>query len=250
MADIKISQLGAAIAVGDTDLLPIVSGGNTLKATAAQVKEHSIGNTNISSIGNGSVTGAISALNTDKQPKTLDTPLTIGGVSKTTVEAALGGLVSENQTLANDIAYVNTNLTTASKGYSEGEQFILNGVLKVATANISSGATLNNSNCQDSDDIVTQIAEKVTIKKATVNAHSTYTYDLEDGAYIVASTGSFSSLLALSIGVGYGAGDTRNKLSAIIPASDTEIAFVAEPSYFGVRCANSSDYPITFYLIQ
>lgn len=101
MADIKISQLGAAIAVGDTDLVPIVSGGNTLKATAAQVKEHSIGNTNISSIGDGSVTGAINALNTDKQPKTLDTPLTIGGASKTTVEAALGGLVSENQTLTN-----------------------------------------------------------------------------------------------------------------------------------------------------
>lgn len=101
MADIKISQLGAAIAVGDTDLVPIVSGGNTLKATAAQVKEHSIGNTNISSIGDGSVTGAINALNTDKQPKTLATPLTIGGVSKTTVEDALGGLVSENQTLTN-----------------------------------------------------------------------------------------------------------------------------------------------------
>lgn len=102
MADIKISQLGAAIAVGDTDLMPIVSGGNTLKATAAQVKEHSIGNTNISSIGDGSVTGAISELNTDKQPKTLATPLTIGGVSKTTVEDALGGLVSENQTLTNN----------------------------------------------------------------------------------------------------------------------------------------------------
>lgn len=102
MADIKISQLGAAIAVGDTDLMPIVSGGNTLKATAAQVKEHSIGNTNISSIGDGSVTGAISELNTDKQPKTLATPLTIGGVSKTTVEDALGGLVSENQTLTNE----------------------------------------------------------------------------------------------------------------------------------------------------
>lgn len=99
MADIKISQLGDAIAVGDTDLVPIVSGGNTLKATVAQVKEHLIGNTNISSIGDGSVTGAISSLNSGKQPKTLDTPLTIGGVSKTTVEAALGGLVSENQTL-------------------------------------------------------------------------------------------------------------------------------------------------------
>ena len=153
-------------------------------------------------------------------------------------------------TAESNFAYVNTNSTTASKGYSDGEQFILNGVLKVATANISSGDTLSNSNCQDSDDIVTQISEKVTIKKATVNAHSTYTYELEDGAYIVASTGSFSSLLALSIGVGYGASDTRNKLSAIIAASDGEVVFAAEPSYFGVRCANSSDYPITFYLIQ
>ena len=32
MADIKISQLGAAIAVNDSDLLPIVSNGSTLKA--------------------------------------------------------------------------------------------------------------------------------------------------------------------------------------------------------------------------
>ena len=153
-------------------------------------------------------------------------------------------------TAESNFAYVNTNSTTASKGYSDGEQFILDGVLKVATANISSGATLSNSNCRDSDDIITQIEGKVTIKKATVNAHSTYTYDLEDGAYIVASIGSFASLLALSIGVGYGAGDTRNKLSAIITASEGEITFVAEPSYFGVRCANASDYPITFYLIQ
>lgn len=116
MADIKISQLGSAIAVGDTDVLPIVSGGNTLKATAAQVKEHSVGNTNISGIGDGSVTGAISSLNSGKQPKTLDTPLTIGGVSKTTVEAALGGLVSENQTLTKSVLYFTSVACSATTG--------------------------------------------------------------------------------------------------------------------------------------
>ena len=65
MADIKISQLGAAIAVNDTDVVPIVSGGNTLKATAAQLKEHAIGDTDISDFGDGTPTGAIAALNTE-----------------------------------------------------------------------------------------------------------------------------------------------------------------------------------------
>lgn len=147
MADIKISQLGAAIAVGDTDVLPIVSGGNTLKATAAQVKEHSVGNTNISGIGDGSVTGAISSLNSGKQPKTLDTPLTIGGVSKTTVEDALGGLVSENQTLTNNLSDVNrTGTTNSGTLIPKGKYFYLDGVLKVATADIANGATFTSSN--------------------------------------------------------------------------------------------------------
>ena len=99
MADIKISQLGAAIAVSGSDLLPIVSNGSTLKAPASLVKEYAVGNTDLSGIGDGTPTGAISALNTAKQPKTLDTPLTIGDVQKTTVEAALGGLNSESQSL-------------------------------------------------------------------------------------------------------------------------------------------------------
>lgn len=141
MADIKISQLGAAIAVGDIDLLPIVSGGNTLKATAAQVKEHSIGNTNISSIGDGSVTGAINALNTDKQPKTLDTPLTIGGVSKTTVEAALDGLVSENQTLTNEAKDMNNVLGAKNMIYSERGTTVDHGITWTKNPNGSWTAT-------------------------------------------------------------------------------------------------------------
>ena len=106
MADIKISQLGSAITVDDSDIVPVVSGGNTLKATAAQLKEHAIGNTSISGIGNGSVTGAISALNTDKQPKTLATAITVDGTEQTTVEGALGAintdLGSTKQALTNE----------------------------------------------------------------------------------------------------------------------------------------------------
>ncbi len=174
MADIKISQLGAAIAVGDTDLVPIVSGGNTLKATAAQVKEHSIGNTNISSIGDGSVTGAISALNTDKQPKTLETPLTIGGVSKTTVEDALGGLVSENQTLANQLAPVE-NGTNYSTNYSKGMQFIRNNMLyEVTASSVNSSTAINTGtggNAKLAKVIVDQIASNRTIIDGTFSTY-------------------------------------------------------------------------------
>lgn len=163
MADIKISQLGAAIAVGDTDLVPIVSGGNTLKATAAQVKEHSIGNTNISSIGDGSVTGAISTLNTEKQPQTLATPLTIGGVSKTTVEAALGGLVSENQTLStqsNSIAPTEDG-ANYSTSYIKGAQFYRNGVLyEVTASSVNSSTAINTGsggNAKTADTVCAQL---------------------------------------------------------------------------------------------
>lgn len=44
---------------------------------------------------------SVSALNTAKQPKTLDTPITVGGVQQTTVEGALGSI---NQTLTSKVA--------------------------------------------------------------------------------------------------------------------------------------------------
>lgn len=200
MADIKISQLGAAIAVGDTDLVPIVSGGNTLKATAAQVKEHSIGNTNISSIGDGSVTGAINALNTDKQPKTLDTPLTIGGVSKTTVEAALDGLVSENQTLTNNVGTL-TNLNTysktsvvngineanlkvsvsndeysSSKAYRVRDLVIHNGQLYCCTTACTAGSWATNASCFSSISLTSFVRGMSKIRYFSIEAPSGSTY--------------------------------------------------------------------------
>lgn len=121
MADIKISQLGADIEINDSDILPVVSGGQTLKATAAQLKEHAIGDTDISDLGDGTPTGAIAAL---KQALT---------------------------TSNSNIAYINTNSTTASKPYTKGEQFILDGVLRTALTNIANGATLTlNSNYKNS----------------------------------------------------------------------------------------------------
>lgn len=114
MADIKISQLGAAIAVNDSDLLPIVSSGSTLKASASQVKEYAVGNTDLTGLGDGTPTGAISALNTAKQPKTLATPITIGGTQQTTVEEALGGLNTESQSIKQALTTEVTTRTALS----------------------------------------------------------------------------------------------------------------------------------------
>lgn len=154
MADIKISQLGAAIAVGDTDLVPIVSGGNTLKATAAQVKEHSIGNTNISSIGDGSVTGAISSINTDKQPKTLATSITVDGTEQTTVEGALGAINTDlgatKQALTNETKDMNNILgaknllknNMASSQVDHAVTITVNSDGTVSTSGTASGGTV------------------------------------------------------------------------------------------------------------
>lgn len=69
MADIKISQLGAAQQVNDTDILPMTSGNITVKVSAAQLKEHSVGDNDISLIGDGTPTGAIVSLNQNKLSK-------------------------------------------------------------------------------------------------------------------------------------------------------------------------------------
>ena len=57
--------------------------------------------------GETTVEGALGALSTNKQSKTLDTPITIGETSQTTVEGALGAL-------KNDIPYHNQTLTNVA----------------------------------------------------------------------------------------------------------------------------------------
>ena len=64
MADIKISELGAAQLITDNDVFPMTANGVTMKAPAEVLKEYVIGDEDISDIGDGSVTGAIVANNT------------------------------------------------------------------------------------------------------------------------------------------------------------------------------------------
>jgi hypothetical protein len=66
--------------------------------------------------GHTTVEGALGALSTNKQPKTLDTPITVDGVQKTTVESALSALVSKKMyysiVTANDPTTIETNFKT------------------------------------------------------------------------------------------------------------------------------------------
>lgn len=121
MADIKISQLGAALAINDTDVVPIVSGGNTLKATAAQLKEHAIGDTDISDLGNGTPTGAIAALNTElgTTKQALTTKVNTSDIANNLTTTTEGKVLDARQgkTLNDKIPYFpNSGWTTLSNG--------------------------------------------------------------------------------------------------------------------------------------
>ena len=63
MADVKISELGSAVTIADSNYLVVDTGSATLKATGALVKEYIIGDNDISGLGDGSATGAIDAVN-------------------------------------------------------------------------------------------------------------------------------------------------------------------------------------------
>lgn len=136
MADIKISELGAASAVNATDLFPMTSSGVTVKATAQQIKNY-IGVGNIADLDTTDKSSAVAAINE------VNTKL-----SKTEV------LTSNIQ---QSIATIQTTFT-ASKNYAVGEQFVYNGLLYKATTTIAQGGTITiGSNCALADNVTEQI---------------------------------------------------------------------------------------------
>ena len=60
MADIKISQLGAAASISDSQITPVVDNGSTVKATMAQIKDFVVGGlANLKTTVKTSIVGAI-----------------------------------------------------------------------------------------------------------------------------------------------------------------------------------------------
>lgn len=190
MADIKISQLGAAAAVVDADVIPATANGVTVKVPASVLKEYAIGGTDISSIGDGTPTGAISALKSVKIEKT-------------------------------DIAPIETSVT--SKAYAVGDQLYYNGMLYSVIAAIAQGETLVvDTNIELSDKVTEQIKalqgsvdlvnadlQKEVTTRAALGAHNllpnTATNIVHNGVtFIVNDDGSVTVSGTPSANPGYG----------------------------------------------
>ena len=72
MADVKISQLGAAASINDSQITPVVDSGSTVKATMAQIKDYITGGlTNLKTSIKTSVVAAINETFDIAHPLTL-----------------------------------------------------------------------------------------------------------------------------------------------------------------------------------
>lgn len=118
-ANIAVNPVGAYIPV--TDIVDNLTSTSTTKPLSAK---------------QGKV------LNDAKQPKTLSSPITIGGTSQTTVEGALGGLNTVKAERA-DITSISCtgSINATGETITNGSRFYLNGALCRATADIANGAT-------------------------------------------------------------------------------------------------------------
>jgi hypothetical protein len=90
MADIKISQLGAAASISDSQEIPVVDNGSTVKATMAQIKDFVAGGlANLKTTVKTSIVGAINEI-FDMAVDNRDLEVTKSAVSSlpTTITAA------------------------------------------------------------------------------------------------------------------------------------------------------------------
>ncbi len=164
MADIKISELGAASAVNNTDLFPMTSSGVTVKATAQQLKNY-MGVGNIADL------------------HTTDKSSTVAAINEVNTK------VSKTEDL---IAYVQTTLT-ASKAYAIGDQFVYNGLLYKATAAIAQGGTIViNGNAVLADSVTEQINKlfKTVTVTATTDINSVIAPNVSGNNFIISVFGN------------------------------------------------------------
>ena len=100
----------------------------------------------------GFYNGQIAYLDANKQNKDLDTPVSISGITYSTVETTLQGL-NDNKANKSDLT---SNMQTISGGASanipSGSYFYLDGVLYKAKVAILSGQGFTNQNCEEVTD--------------------------------------------------------------------------------------------------
>jgi len=121
MADIKISQLGAAASISDSQETPVVDNGSTIKATMAQIKDYVAGGlANLKTTVKTSIVGAINEV-FDMAVDNRDLEVTKSAVSSLPTTITAAEITSDmivkqgNISLSNGFAMIGDwNITTTS----------------------------------------------------------------------------------------------------------------------------------------
>ena len=115
MADIKISQLGAAASISDSQVTPVVDSGTTVKATMAQIKDYAAGGlSNLTTAAKSSPVAAINEIN-GYYPVYVKTISSVSSLPQTVNDANItSDMVAINAEYSNASAYVNATVTTSN----------------------------------------------------------------------------------------------------------------------------------------
>ncbi len=112
MADVHISDLAQIAAILGNENIPIEDSSDTLRVTPTQLKGFTIGNTDISMVGNGTVTGAIKALY-DEQNVTIVTVADVASLPVTKNDASItSNMVCVKAELSNPAVYISADVIT------------------------------------------------------------------------------------------------------------------------------------------
>lgn len=112
MADVNISDLAQIAAILGNENMAIEDSSDTLRVTPTQLKGFTIGNTDISMVGNGTVTGAIKALY-DEQNVTIVTVADVASLPVTKNDASItSNMVCVKAELSNPAVYISADVIT------------------------------------------------------------------------------------------------------------------------------------------
>lgn len=135
MADVKITQLPAALSVNDTDNMVLDDGSSTYRVAADLLKKYMVGNTSISSIGDGTPTGAIS--NLDGRVTTVVTDAKVLVISMNNI-SNLSTSVTDAR-ITSDMVVINSVLSNPSA--QTGDWTVTTGTGTLTVAGNISGTT-------------------------------------------------------------------------------------------------------------
>lgn len=135
MADVKITQLPAALSVNDTDNMVLDDGSSTYRVAADLLKKYMVGNTSITGIGDGTPTGAIS--NLDDRVTTVVTDAKVLVISMNNI-SNLSTSVTDAR-ITSDMVVINSVLSNPSA--QTGDWTVTTGTGTLTVAGSISGTT-------------------------------------------------------------------------------------------------------------